>query len=164
MMKHGVIAGLVLAVSLLTLGMPGSAAAEFMGARLTAFEEVPSIVSGALGFFAGEIAAGDGALNYTLLYFGLEGGAVSAAHIHVGQTAVNGGVSAFLCGGGGKPACPASGTVTGTITGPDVTGPAGQGVGAGELADLIRAIRAGAAYVNVHTATYPTGEIRGQIR
>jgi hypothetical protein len=45
-----------------------------------------------------------------------------------------------------------------------VTGPAGQGVAAGELADLIRAIRAGAAYVNVHTATYPTGEIRGQIR
>lgn len=164
MVKRSVIAGLIVAVSLWTLGMAASAAAESVGARLTAFEEVPSIVSGAIGFFLGEIAGGDGAINYTLVYGGLEGGAVSAAHIHVGQTGVSGGVSAFLCGGGGKPACPASGAVTGTITAPDVTGPTGQGVAPSELADLLRAIRAGAAYVNVHTATYPTGEIRGQLR
>lgn len=32
------------------------------------------------------------------------------AHIHVGRPGTNGGVAAFLCGGGDKPACPLSGT------------------------------------------------------
>jgi hypothetical protein len=27
------------------------------------------------------------------------------AHIHVGQPDVNGGVTVFFCGGGGRPAC-----------------------------------------------------------
>ena len=56
-----------------------------------------------------------------------------------------GGVAVFLCGGGGKPACPASGTVTGTIVAADVVGPAGQGITANEFAEVVRAIRHGAA-------------------
>ena len=40
---------------------------------------------------------------------------------------------------------------------------AGQGISAGEFAELVRAIRSGNAYVNVHTTTYPAGEIRGQL-
>jgi hypothetical protein len=69
----------------------------------------------------------------------------------------------FLCGGGGKPACPASGTVTGTLVAADVVGPTGQGIAAGEFAELVSAIRAGATYVNVHTSTFPGGEIRAQL-
>jgi hypothetical protein len=34
----------------------------------------------------------------------------------------------------------------------------------GDLAEIIAAIRAGAAYANVHTNLSPGGEIRGQIR
>jgi hypothetical protein len=70
----------------------------------------------------------------------------------------------FLCGGGGKPACPSSGKVTGIVVAADIIGPAAQGVSPGQLAEAIRAMRAKAAYANVHTTTYPTGEIRGQIR
>jgi hypothetical protein len=103
-------------------------------------------------------------IRFTLEYRDLEGGAVNAAHIHFAQRAVNGGISAFLCGGGGKPPCPPSpGTVTGTITPADVIGPAVQGIAPGEFNELVRAIRAGATYTNVHTATWPNGEIRGQI-
>ena len=43
-------------------------------------------------------------------------------------------------------------------------GPAGQGVEAGSFAELVRAIRAGYTYVNVHTTRWPGGEIRGQIK
>jgi len=44
-----------------------------------------------------------------------------------------------------------------------VIGPSSQGVAAGEFDELIRAIRAGATYVNVHSTLYPPGEIRAQI-
>ncbi len=88
------------------------------------------------------------------------------AHIHFSERHVNGGVMVFFCGGGGKPACPSatSGTVTGTITAADVVGPIAQGVAVGDLAAVERAIRAGASYANMHTANFPAGEIRGQIR
>ena len=85
------------------------------------------------------------------------------AHIHFGQRSVNGGVAASLCGGGGKPACPQSGTVTGTVVPADVVGPAGQGIAAGEFDELVAAIRAGRTYANVHSTKFPPGEIRGQI-
>jgi CHRD domain len=104
------------------------------------------------------------AIEYELSYEDLEGGAVLFAHIHFGQFHTNGGVSAFLCGGGGKPACPAPpATVTGTIVPTDVVGPAAQGIAAGEFDELVRAMRAGATYANVHTTMFPGGEIRGQI-
>ncbi len=46
----------------------------------------------------------------------------------------------------------------------DVMAVTAQGIVAGEFAELVRAVRAGATYVNVHTPTYPGGEIREQIR
>jgi CHRD domain-containing protein len=104
-------------------------------------------------------------IQYTLSYRDLEGGGVLAAHIHFGRRAVNGGISAFLCGGGTKPPCPPSpATVTGTIVPSDVIGPAAQGIAPGEFDELVRAMRARATYANVHTMTYPNGEIRGQIK
>lgn len=130
--------------------------------RLSGYHEVPAISSSGTGSFKAEIAENGQSIAYELRYSGLAT-AVSAAHIHFAQRDVNGGVSAFLCGGGGKPACPQSGTVTGTIVAADVVGPAAQGIAAGELAELIAAIRAGRTYVNVHTATYPGGEIRAQL-
>ena len=89
------------------------------------------------------------------------------AHIHFAERHVGGGVSAFLCGGGSKPPCPpgvgAEATVTGTITAAQIVGPANQGIAAGELDELVRALRAGVAYANVHSTPFPGGEIRGQI-
>lgn len=38
-----------------------------------------------------------------------------------------------------------------------------QGLNTGELDELIKAIRAGKTYVNVHTTDRPGGEIRSQI-
>lgn len=61
------------------------------------------------------------------------------------------------------PFCPASGTVTGTIEPEDVLTVTGQGIDAGQFAELVRAIRAGATYANVHSTLFGPGEIRGQI-
>jgi hypothetical protein len=88
---------------------------------------------------------------------------VGAAHIHVGQKSVNGGVTVFFCGGGGRPACPPQGTVQGDFTANDVIGLASQQLEPNNLQKLLAAIRAGKTYANVHTTTSPAGEIRGQI-
>ena len=133
-------------------------------AVLTGYEEVPAVSTTGRGEFQARISRDESSISYELSYSDLEGTTTSASHIHFGQKDVNGGVSAFLCGGGGKPACPPiSGTISGTITASDVIGPAGQGIAAGELDELIQAMRAGKTYVNVHTDKHPSGEIRGQI-
>ncbi len=56
-----------------------------------------------------------------------------------------------------------SGDITGVIRPTDIIGPTGQGIAPREFAELVRAIRAGYAYGNVHTTRFPSGEIRGQI-
>lgn len=158
-----------LVAALIVAGLAGQAVADrsgrMMKARLIGYDEVPSVSSTGRGQLLARFNADESALDYTLSYQNLEGTTTAAAHIHLGQPGVNGGVSAFLCGGGGKPACPpVSGSVSGTIVAADVVGPASQGIAAGELAELIAAMRHGATYANVHTDKHPSGEIRGQIK
>ena len=151
----------VLAMSAM-LFMAAPAQAELRTATLRGYQEVPAISTQAVGLFAGFV--NDDSISYTLTYFDLEGGSVAGAHIHFGQHGVNGGIVIHFCGTGGKPACPAPpATITGTATAADVVAVGAQGIAAGDMAEVVRAIRAGKAYVNVHTATYASGEIRGQI-
>jgi hypothetical protein len=168
MIKHPRITALVTTITVLALaGIAGPALSDrggrLMKASLSGFGEVPAVSSTGTGELLARIANDESSIEYTLSYQDLEGTAM-AAHIHLGQPGVNGGVIAFLCGGGGKPACPASGSVSGTITEADVIGPAAQGIAAGELAEVITAMRQGMTYVNVHTSKHPGGEIRGQIK
>jgi CHRD domain len=131
-------------------------------ASLIGYQEVPALNTPGHAAFTATMTSDT--ITFQLDYADLTG-PPGAAHIHVGQRGVSGGVSAFFCGGGTKPPCPAtpSGTVSGTITAADVIGPAGQGFNAGDLAALERAIKAGVSYANMHTAKFPGGEIRGQI-
>jgi hypothetical protein len=130
---------------------------------LTGYHETPAVSSTGIGEFVAEIDDEAETIAYTLSYASLEGDAAQA-HIHLGQRSVAGGVSAFLCGGGDKPPCPLrAGTVTGVIDAADVIGPTVQGIAPGEIMELIKAIRTGTAYVNVHTSKHGGGEIRGQI-
>jgi len=137
-------------------------------ATLEGFQEVPAVSTTGHGTFDARIDDGAQTITWELSFAGLEGhlvpnGVVTASHIHFGQRGVNGGVAAFFCGGGGKPPCPTEGTLTGVITPADIVGPAGQGIEAGSFDELVRAIRAGKTYVNVHTTRWPGGEIRGQV-
>ena len=131
-------------------------------ARLNGLHQVPSVISNGTGTFSATLSSDGKSINYTLSYSHLSS-TVHFAHIHVGQAFANGGVIVFLCGGGGKPECPAEGTVKGTLTAVDVMAIAGQLTTGGNFNDLIFALRSGVAYVNVHTTNFPAGEIRGQI-
>jgi hypothetical protein len=142
---------------------------------LTGYEEVPVVSTAASGQFRARISNDEQSIQWELSYSDLEG-AVQQSHIHLGQAGVNGGISVFLCtnlGNGpvGIQPCPAApATIFGTINASDVSPniPATaaartQGVDVGEIGELVRAIRAGATYVNVHSVRWPGGELRKQI-
>jgi hypothetical protein len=137
--------------------------------HLTGYQEDPLTLSTTgNGSFHARVHRSDREISYRLRYADLEG-AVTQAHIHFGGRHQSGGIIVFLCsnlgnGPAGTPLCPPSpGAVTGTLDAGDVIGPAGQGIAAGEFAELVAAIRAGTTYANVHTDKYPAGEIRAQL-
>ena len=168
-MKHR--AALILSVMAMA-AVPVASAQNFnrLGASLTGFEETPLTLSTpGNGRFDAFISGDQTTIEWQLSYADTES-PVTQAHIHLGQRAITGGITVFLCtnlgnGPAGTQTCPAApATIGGTITAADVTaGAAGQGLNAGEFEELLRAIRAGATYVNVHTTGRPGGEIRDQI-
>jgi CHRD domain len=135
--------------------------------ELEGFQEVPAVSTVAEGKFEARIR--DDEISYELSYEDLEG-TVTQAHIHLGQRAVNGGISVWLCDTETNPApvetpdCePSPGEVEGVITEAQVVGPDGQGIVAGEFDELVRAIRSGVTYANVHSSMFTGGEVRGQL-
>lgn len=138
---------------------------------LTGYEEVPALSTPGRGEFNAKIrgTGNDARIQYELSYADTES-AVQQAHIHFENATNNGPIVVFLCtnlgnGPAGTQLCPpAPATITGTITAENVgAGAAGAGIAAGELDELLDAIRAGSTYVNVHTTGRPGGEIRSQI-
>jgi hypothetical protein len=144
----------------------GGGGAQFT-AFLSGYEEVPPVSTPASGTFRATIET-SGAISWELTYRDLSG-PPTQAHIHFGQRAVNGGVSAFLCSNmpgapaGTQPCPPPPARITGTIGPSEVVGPAAQGIAPGELDELVAAMRAGITYANVHSEPFPDGEMRGQI-
>ncbi len=129
--------------------LAGSAfAADFVAAPLSGGEEVPANSSRARGSAVFDLSADGLSLTYHLNVANIEN--VVASHIHASAApGVNAGVVCFLAG----PFPP----------------------GGGRIADLLSAMQAGLAYVNVHTndgvapantgpGDFPGGEIRAQIR
>jgi Cu/Zn superoxide dismutase len=82
--------------------------------------------------------------------------AVVAGHIHCAPAGSNGGVGVTLV----HEPLGADDRVRDTFTGPD----AGNACGWLDLGDVLGAMAAGNAYVNIHTEDFPAGEIRGQVR
>jgi hypothetical protein len=160
-------------------------------AKLAGHNEVPAVSTEARGDFYAIANAAGTQITYWLTYSDLTEDAAQS-HIHFGEHHVNGGIIVWLCQGtarapgGDVPECAPRETkepIFGTIDASEVlrvaTGnpPAFQGIDAGEFAELLAAMRAGAAYVNVHsgrpgnatanpptqTVGFPPGEIRGQV-
>ena len=165
----------LVAVSAAALAASTAARSEDIRARLTGFQEVPSVSTVAKAEFEGTISRDDKFIDWEMTFDGLQA-PIQQSHIHVAQRSVNGGIMIWLCGTGttqplagppGTQTCPQSGTIRGTISAANVTPAAtatAQQIAAGELNEVIAAIRAGVAYVNIHTVVSPGGEIRGQLR
>jgi hypothetical protein len=141
--------------------------------NLVGYEETPSTInSPASGEFSLKISKDGTSIQYTLTYRDLPT-AITQSHIHFGRPGLSGGIVLYLCTNLTPPAgvptpqsCPASpATITGTLTATDVIAQSGQSIDAGAagFAQVIRAIRAGAAYANVHTVGHGGGEIRGAL-
>ena len=174
--KLGLMTFAVSALVLSTVALAHDRHEERFAARLNSYSESPAISSAASGRFTLVIDESAQTLSYEVTYEGLEA-AVQQSHIHFGQPGVNGGISLFLCsnlgnGPTGTQLCPASpGTVTGVLSaaqlvGPNAQGiaPASAGVSPTEFAEIVKAIRSGVTYANVHSVKFPGGEIRGQLR
>ncbi len=156
----------------LAVSLPGFAAQDGapLRASLTGYQEVPSVNSKADGEFEARVSADGLSVDYTLAYSGLQAD-VLMSHIHFAQRSVNGPIIVWLCGTttnpgpAGTQTCPGrSGVIHGTFTAANVlASPATQQLPAGDLADLIEAMRAGVAYVNMHSTVSPGGEMRGQV-
>jgi hypothetical protein len=176
-MRRATLLALLAAIGMLALGAVafagGGDGGNRFSAQLNGYNEIVggvgpstgSVSTGARGVFRATLRRNPDRLDFELTYSGIEGGTVSQAHPHFAQRHVGGGINGFLCGGPKPPCPPTAGTVTGTWTAADVIGPAEQGIEPGAFDEFVRALRAGAVYINVHsTPTYPEGEIRGQVR
>jgi CHRD domain len=154
MRTRGRIAGAAAMTALFTAGVwiglgsagqaVGAAANLSLTAKLNASQEVPKPKAGAAarGTFAAGLVrnGGGGSMAWRLTFQGLSGKA-SAAHVHLGKRGKAGAVAVSLCG-------PCRSGMRGT---------------AKLNAKTVTALLAGGAYVNVHTAKNPMGEIRGQV-
>ncbi|MFD0770683.1 CHRD domain-containing protein [Bacillus sp. CGMCC 1.60114] len=125
-------------------------------ARLKGRNQVPPVKTDACGkvkFMFNE--------DFTKLYYKLTVKHIqemTAAHIHLGKEGQNGPVVAFLFGPVNPGISVDKAVVKGVLTKDNLVGPL-QGM---TLADLMKEMQEGNAYVNVHTEQHPQGENRGQ--
>ena len=164
-----VAAGTTLTVA--AFAVAGDGAKKFAGNPMNGYEENLDVSTVASGSFSARLSKDGESIHYVLSYSGLEG-TVTQSHVHFGKTALNGGISFWLCEtatnpspSASTPTCPAApgGTVEGDITSAEVIGPLAQGIEVGNLGEILAAMRAGHAYANVHSTKWPGGEIRAQI-
>jgi hypothetical protein len=163
MRNRRILASIVLALIVTMVFVSGAIAGpRTFKAHLSGGEEVPPAETRAQGQAIFKLSKDGSELRYKLIVANIEG--VTQAHIHCAPAGANGPVVAWLYPAGPPAAAPTSPNgvlMQGTLTDANV-GSAGCNVDT--LAGLIALMEAGNAYVNVHTTTYPAGEIRGQIR
>jgi len=125
-------------------------------AELNGGSQVPSpVVTSASGKATFTLSQDQTALGFLLEVNNMD--SVTAAHIHFGPVDGTGGVEAFLYSG------TAGGPVNGILSSGVIREADLVGTFAGDFAGFITALKNGDFYVNVHSATFPAGEIRGQI-
>jgi hypothetical protein len=135
----------------------GLAAEKAFEAQLTSKEEPASHKSNATGKAEFKLSEDGQTLSYKLYVKNIVN--ATAAHIHIGKKGVEGPPVVIIPFDVEKGKF--SGLISeGKITGMDLLGKLQDK----PLDELVKLIRSGNVYVNVHTHGNPAGEIRGQIR
>jgi len=157
--------GLALIALALSAGPTLGAQLQFTASLKGANERPVPVDTNAAGLAKFTINAAGTQITYRLIVANIDG--VTQAHIHCGTPDVAGPVVVFLYGfnpvGVTVNGILAEGTITQANVIPRADSAACPG-GVATLADVIAKMRNGGAYANVHTLTWPGGEIRGSIR
>jgi CHRD domain len=163
-LKQNITYGIVVATTLLVLTAivaivtnTAFAAQQHFTAKLSGSSEVPPITSKSSGVATFDLNAAGTQMKYTLNVTDIDH--VIAAHIHMAKSTENGPivVNLFIPG-------KATGKVSGTLAQSSINSTSLIGPLKGkQMPDLISIMKNGQAYVNVHTAQNPPGEVRGTI-
>lgn len=143
-------------------------------ANLVGAQEVPPVTTTtAMGTVTLNINAARTQIDFTLAVTSVLVSDITQSHIHIGPFGTNGPIVLDFCttpaltppaGVPRPPSCPTPPfTLTGTLTAANLRPGAGASVGVNTITDAIGHILSGDAYANVHSVTFPGGEIRGQI-
>jgi len=132
----------------------GTEGVTVFAAVLSGANEVPPRTTAASG--AGGFNLEGGTVTYSIEVHGLP--QITGAHIHSAAAGVNGPIRVrFLDAPVTSPLSAGDGIlIEGSFTAANVTGVT--------FDQLIQQMRTGGAYLNVHSPTFPGGEIRGQIQ
>ncbi|MGD9644860.1 MAG: CHRD domain-containing protein [Pirellulales bacterium] len=134
---------ILLPVCALWTAMPASGAIIYLEAYLDGLQEVPPNASPGTGYGTMNYDTVSKLLSWSIDYSGLLTGSIDA-HFHKGAVGVGGGVEVPIPG--------SVGATSGTYVGSKV-------LSASQETDLLAHLW----YVNIHTPTFPGGEIRGQV-
>ncbi|MEX2566364.1 MAG: CHRD domain-containing protein [Cyclobacteriaceae bacterium] len=127
------------------------------GAFLTGREEVPEVDAPGSGTAKFEVSMDGSAIHYEIKVANTK--EIRVGHIHLAPFGQNGGVVVTLLQFS-EPTGLENGLIAqGTITEADLSGQ----LEGESLSTLVSAMDNGNAYVNIHTVSFPGGEIRGQI-
>jgi hypothetical protein len=177
MSMRSTISGMLAALVAAMFISPALAEHRAFSVPLIGYEETPmTLNTKGSGEFKAVVSKDGTSIAYQLSYQDLSS-TVLQSHIHFGEPGLTGGVVLWLCANNPpiippttiptpQPCPPFPATITGTLTAADVVASTnGQGIDAGAagLAEMVAAMRAGAAYANVHTTLHPSGEIRGRL-
>jgi hypothetical protein len=135
-----------------------TAADDIFKATLSGGEEKTAVASKTTGDAIFTLSADGKELAYALTVKDIEDAV--AAHVHAGKKGAEGPPVVGLFGGAKKVGKFSGELAKGTITDKNLVGP----LYGKTIADLVSLIKSGDAYVNVHTAKNPGGEIRGQVQ
>jgi hypothetical protein len=144
----------MLAAAVLLALIPGfvsGAGDQVFTGTLAGSAQVPPVTTNGKGTVSVVINSAGTQVSYAVSYSGLSG-PLTAAHIHVGAAGTNGPVALPLAIG----PSPMFGTLTAANFMTSASAPT--------FASVLTAIRTGKAYVNLHTALHPDGEIRAQLK
>ena len=149
---------LALLAALLTASIGFTAEKGSFKATLSGGEAVPKVKTLAKGEAEFKLSKDGKEFTYKLTVKDIEN--VTAAHIHLGKKGIEGPPVAGLFAGPKKEGKFSGVLAEGVITEKELLG----SVSGKPLKELVKLIKSGDAYVNVHTDGYPVGELRGQIK